>query len=249
MTILKAEFLKIKRVWGLYICYMFPVIITVLSTFEILKKVHSTNTINSISPLSSFYFQFFTTFSPIAILLIVFSLIQVENKNKMWESTVLLPVSKTKLYVSKHITGIFVVFVYMTLSYILYIISSEVLSQIFPQLSGLTLSDHAVLMNFFLRMFLVFILYTVIAIPIFIYVDSAIIALGILMFGILLSLFLTQQKWYAYYPFSYHITVFNTFKSHYEVLKDKSFLMVMVYVVLSFIAGLYSFINLKTSKF
>lgn len=241
MYILKGEFLKIKRIWGLNIYYIFPLLITVVSTYETIRKVELYHIAASISPISTFYFQFFITFSPIAILLIIFSLIQIESKDKMWESTLLLPVPRFKIYIGKHIVSIFLVVLYVVASYILYVVSYEIYRAFFPQLSQFSYSDHHILLNFFSRMFLCLVLYTVIAIPIFIYIDNVIVSLGVLTFAILLSLFLTHQKWYIYYPFSYHITVLNTFKSRYIISQDKSIPVIILYIIIAFSIGLALF--------
>lgn len=234
---LKYEFLKIRRIKGLHLVYIFPILMSLIALVEMLKRIRSSASQELIPPFSSFYFQFFVMFSPIVVVLILYSLIQVENKNKMWESSLLLPVNKGTIYLSKVLISVIFVLAYCLISYFSYVGSILLCHTFFSESIGLSYGDNMVLILFYSRIFLSFLLYAILAIPIFIYIESAITALGTFLFLIFLSLFLTQKSWYPYYPFSYHIIVFKSYRSDYDIFKDVGIWFTAFYAAVALILG------------
>jgi hypothetical protein len=241
MNWIKYELLKTKRIRGLHLVYLFPILMSGITLFEMFKHLSSVASSQMIPPFSSFYFRFFIMFSPIIIALILFSLIQVEHKNQMWESSMLLPINKAKIYLGKVMISIFFIFAYCIFSYVCYVATIFICMAFYPDNIALSLHDNAILIQYHLRIVLAFVLYGVLFIPIFIYIESAIAALGLFLFFIFLGFFLTQKSWFIYYPFSYHISVFNNFMSGYNVFKDKAALVVASYSVIALIAGTFLF--------
>ena len=94
-------------------------------------------------------------------------------------------------------------------------------------------------------MFLAFILYTYIAIPLFILIESSVISIGFLTFFLLLSMFLFKKSWFDYYPFSYHIIAqrdlsFGKWKGF-----NTADIVVIVYILISLISGAILFNKYK----
>ncbi len=240
---MRFEFLKIKRVLALHLVYIVPLSISAIGTWELMKSITSSTKAIRIQPFSVFYFQFYVIFSPIILLLILFPLIQIENKNHMWESNLLLPIRKAKLYLGKICVSVIFVISYCLISYFSYTTGILLCSAFYPGKILLNHTDNIIIILFFSRTFVSFILYSFLAIPVFIFVESAITSLGTFFFCFLLSIFLTQATWYEFYPFSYHITVLNTYKREYVLSQDKGLLITLIYIILAFISGIFLFIN------
>ena len=245
MRLIKSELYKLKRISGLHLVYIFPLVMSGIAMFEMLRRIDVSPANQIIPPYSSFYFQFFGLFSPIVIALILFSFIQIENKNKMWESNYLLPISKGTIYVGKIFTSVLFALAYCVISYLTYIGQVLLCQAFYPEHLALNQDDNIVLIIFFSRMFLVLAFYSLLVIPVFIYIESAITALGIFMFFIFLSFFLMQKSWFTYYPFSYHLTVLTNFRSAYDIVKDKGAWITMIYAILAFLTGKFLFQNVS----
>lgn len=245
MILIKYEFSKIKRIRGLHLVYVLPLLMSIISFFEISKKISQAVPGQVIWPISTIYVQFYVIFSPIVIVLILFSLIQIENRNKMWESNFLLPIGKGEIYIGKTLIGVILVIAYCLISYLSYVGSILLCHTFYSELLVLNQQDHMIMINFFSRMLLSFILYTLIAIPIFIYVESPITALGTFLFCIFLSVFLDKRPWFIYYPFSYHVIVFKTYRSAYDVFSDKGFWLTIGYAVSAFFGGKFLFTKVR----
>jgi hypothetical protein len=159
----------------------------------------------------------------------------------MWESSMLLPISKSKIYLGKVLVGMFFIFAYCLFSYLFYIGSIFIGMALYPENLALSLKQNSLIIIFHIRLLLALVLYGSIVIPIFIYIESAITAIGLILFFIFLGMFLSQKSWFMYYPFSYHITVLNTSKPDYNIIKDKAALVVAVYSLIALIAGTFLF--------
>ncbi|MBG6235174.1 hypothetical protein IWX76_001742 [Pedobacter sp. CAN_A7] len=241
MSLIKYELIKNKRIRGLHLVYLFPLLMSTIAMMELFKRLGLATT-NQVVPLfSTFYFQSYIMFSPIIIALILYSLIQVENKNQMWESSLLLPISKVRIYLGKVFISVVFIFAYCLISYLSYVAIIFICITFYPDHIALNLHDNYLLIIFHSRMLMAFILYGVLVIPIFIYIESAITALGIFLFFIFLGLFLTQKSWYMYYPFSYHITVLKNHMTDYNLFKDKGALVVAIYTLIALLAGTFTF--------
>jgi len=248
MKTIRYELLKVKRLRGLHLVYIFPILTSGIALFEMFKRIYASPLHEVIPPFSSFYFQFYMMFSPVIIALILFSIVQVENKNHMWESSLLLPISKGEIYIGKVFISVIFIFAYCLFSYLTYVGNILVCMALYPNDMLLNQHDNMLFVVFFFRMFLAFILYALLIIPVFIYIESAITALGIFMFFIFLSLFLTQKSWFMYYPFSYHLTVFSSFNSDFEVLKDKATWVTTIYAFFAFVIGTFLFKNVRPAN-
>ena len=243
MILLRFEFLKIKRILGLHLVYIVPIFMSAIGTWELVKRVSSSPAAAIIQPFSTFYFQFYVLFSPIMIFLILFSLIQVENKNRMWESNLLLPIGKVELYLGKILVSIIFLLSFCIISYFSYIAGILLCGELFPGRLILHHHDNIIIILFFSRIFIAFTLYAFLAIPVFIFIENAITSLGAFFFFILLSLFLTQRTWYWFYPFSYHILVLNSYRRDYDPNQDKGILITLLYIVIALISGILLFKN------
>ena len=245
---MKYEFLKVKRLRGLHLVYVFPLLMSGIALMEMLKRISLSAPAQIIPSFSTVYFQFYVLFSPLVIALILFSLIQVENKNKMWESSILLPIGKGRIYLGKVLISVVFILSYCIISYLFYMGILFICKAFYPEMIGINHTDNIVLIIFFSRIGVSLILYASLLIPVFIYIDSVILALGTFLFFITLSLFLTQKSWYFYYPFSYHLSVLNTFRAEYDVLKDKGIWVAVTYASFAFVLGMFLFKKLSPGK-
>ena len=115
--ILSDEFLKLKRIKGMHMLYVFPFLMCCIQVYEIIKACSANDGTKLNSPFSHIYIQLYSLFSSFIAILLVFSVIQVENRNNMWESNFMLPISKSQVYLKKTFGSFIILFSFVLISY------------------------------------------------------------------------------------------------------------------------------------
>lgn len=241
--ILSDEFLKLKRIKGMHMLYVFPLLMCFIQLYEIIKACSSNNGSVINSPFSHVYIQLYSLFSPFIAILLIFTIIQIENKNNMWESNFMLPISKTQIYLKKIIVSFIIIFAFVAISYITYLLSLFI-CKIFYEIP-FTFVDNQLLVIFFSKMFLALILYAFIALPLFIFIESPVTSIGFLTFFILLGMFFTKKSWFDFYPFSYCIIAVKDISLGKWAGFMRSDFIVITYIVVSTISGFFMFNKFK----
>lgn len=241
--ILSDKFLKLKRIKGMHMLYVFPLLMCFIQVYEIMKSSSLNDGSVFNTPFSNVYFQLYSLFSSFAAMLLVFTIIQVENRNNMWESNFMLPISRLHVYLKKVIVCSIVLFSFVLISYLFYLLGIYVCKFFYD--IPFTFSDNVLLILFFSKIFFAFILYAFIAIPLFVLIDSPVTSIGILSFFLFLSMFFFQKEWFMYYPFSYYLIAQRDLSFGKWTGIDTADIIVIVYIVISIVIGAMLFKKFK----
>lgn len=249
-NIIKAEFYKLKRLPGLHLVYGFPLVITLISVIIFIHDRSSGLIAADANPYfvltRRFYLMFYSFLSPIILMLIYYSILQVEFKNRSWENLYILAGSKQKIYRSKIIVGMAVTLLYVLASFVFILLAHLAMRMLFHNnfdYGKFTLSRELLLYPEYL---ITYWMLCIIIFNYFLYIENAILSVGCMTFILIFCAITLRSHWKIYSPFSYPYMVEGT----YIVPKmSKDFLLYSVILIpLFYIAGLYLYIKLFKPK-
>jgi|GEM_PF-4083167 len=212
-NIIKAEFYKLKRIKSLHLVYLFPLLLIMVALYDFIRVAKNMDAQSDTTRflLSHLFLGFFDFFTPFFIAILVFSIMQIEFKNKSWENLMLLTRSKRDIYFSKLLVVVSFSILYCVVTYIGFLVGRSFLSFLYPALSFGKNTYNPELLILFLRYTLVYSMLAILFLNIFLYIQNPIIALGSVFFVLVSSLIILKEKWAIYFPLTYSYKVSRKF--------------------------------------
>lgn len=212
-SIIKGEYYKLKRIRSLHLVYLFPLLLVGISLYDFIRSAPKIDTHSDPTAilLHHLFINFFSFFSPFFIAIIVFTIIQIEFKNRSWENLMLLTRSKRDIYFSKMVVVVSFAILYCLITYLGLFAGKTLLSFLYPNFHFEKNTHNLELLIFFLRYTVTFCLLAILFLNIFLYVQNPIIALGSVFFVLIFSQFLLNAHWAIYFPLTYSYNVARKF--------------------------------------
>jgi len=241
-NVLRAEFLKTKRSFGLTIALTGPLLITSLLVFFIMKNAadFSGSESNPWNNFARLHFQFYFLLYPLFAALIGFLLTNLEHKSRGFKHLFTLPAPKFHFYFSKVLILMFWLLSSLIFAAALIYVGGNLIAWAFPDIGYQNFSIVEPLAVFFVKMFMV--LLSIMAIHFFlsIYFDNFIISVGSACFLVIFGLVVHSAGWeYSYLlPYSYGYIIFlDFFTEKATVVFSREMYLSVLYAVVFFSAG------------
>jgi hypothetical protein len=157
LSLFQAEHYKVRRNIGVWILFIFPLIVTFGVVLYVFFKINETDTSFGYNPwiyfLGRYIFLFYSYLYPLVVAVFCFSYFDEEYKNRNFKDLFTLPVSKTGIFSVKMLYIVQTILISLLVAYGLFLISGFIMSYTHPHSGFQDYDVRLITLVYFIKMF------------------------------------------------------------------------------------------------